>query len=341
MKIRINKKLVLVFAAVLACVLSCTMVVMEIILPEDARTDSTETISVKLDIACGNDYTNGNTLIVGMLFPTEWNVASTATAKVSTSGLQASKSGIPDLNNVPMHLVSPDKVEKISQMPYSAAFMSRFGDMGNYDSVEWVVFESDTYVILSDDSHHIITTVDITLKTGSSPLRYYTAVAFCGSEDGFMDNDRWGVSSKVAMTVTVNGDDADVNDYTMAKFVTTQPQQVRYGDIFRVNFFSYLDLNIMTDLSGQSDIYLCGNAILEDGTVVKIDKADQSNKMDQESTFLFTKYIYPRSFFGLKMSDKITELYVFFRNEAGTIYATSPDNPLGWKISEKGKSIFE
>ena len=95
----------------------------------------------------------------------------------------------------------------------------------------------------------------------------------------------------------------------------------------------------MTDLEGAEselkgkDVYLCGKAVFEDGSVVVVDKPMKENLMARKGDATYSKYIMPCLFFHTPYEKKISQLYVWFTDESGSIvdYCGSEE---GWEFSQ-------
>jgi len=215
--------------------------------------------------------------------------------------------------------------------------------MDNTGPVEWVVFESDDeFKLEDDDANEFTAIINAKIPTNGTNIKFFLATAFCGSTSGFYPDPDWGnYYSTDALKITAEvTEGSGAEDFTVAHFVSTTPQEFRYGDIVCINFVSYIDELSKTPLAGVSEVYICGNAELEDGTIVSVSEPLEKNLMDQNSEFSFSKYIYPKLFFSLPETAKIKAMYVWFCNSDKYYIATEASNPLGYLVSQAEASIL-
>lgn len=337
-----HKSAVIAIIAVILAVAACAFTVEKMEIVGTPTANGILEFNTQLSLKINKDQTTK--LVFGILVPKMWDVAaSEAEMKVSTSGRPVAQKGQPDITDVPMHVVKAGDTDPVTGNVWKTAFQSMYGSMGNTGPVEWVVFESDEEFKLEDDDANTFTaTVNAKIPTNGTNVKFFLASAFCGSTSGFYpdeSNGNYYSTEALKITAEVTGGSGG-EDFTVAHFTSTTPQEFRYGDIVCINFTSYIDETSKTPLAGVSEVYMCGNAELEDGTIVSVSEPLAENLMDQESDFLFTKYIYPRTFFSLDEKAVIKNMYVWFTNSDKTYIATEASNPLGYRISQGEASIL-
>ena len=283
--------------ALAALVVACEMVVEEINFPEDAKVNTEITFTVKLKLVTETD--DNSNMVFALLAPKSWDLKNNASLTLTTEGYAAQ--GYAEVVNEPMSLIPDSETEKSTALSYPAAYQSKIGVMGT-----------------------------ITLTTGADPIKFYLGCGFCGTTWGLDSESGEGryTPNETAKIVTVYGEEGDpILDYTTTAAVSTTPSTFRYGDIFSVNFDAS-----ETQLEGQETVYLCGKAVLADGTEKLMeDKVDKA-LMEAVGETSYQRYIYPKDFFGLPADAEISEIYVWFSNADGSVI--SKDGEDGTLLSQ-------
>lgn len=312
-------------AAASALIFACTVMVKEIILPAHPTTDNVEEIHVLLDMANGTGH-NNTPWVFAVLLPKEWNAKETATVTYSTDGLTKTKwwNGTTtgrwageEIVDGTMSLATNDDRETISKAPWPEALAAKFGMMGNYYDMEWVVFKSDDLFNLGEDNdNHTIIDVTLKVKTGSERISFWFAAMYGTMEKGLQDDRDWGnrYASPIKAKMTLEGD-GDLVDYAIPPLVSTTPSLFSYEDLLCVNFSSRAG-DIVSILNGQTDVYLCGKVLLDNGEELTVD--EEAVRMHNVSYSLYKHYIYPRAYFKVPQDRTIQNMYLWFRNADGT-----------------------
>lgn len=314
--------------ALAALVVACEMVVEEINFPEDAKVNTEITFTVKLKLVTETD--DNSNMVFALLAPKSWDLKNNASLTLTTEGYAAQ--GYAEVVNEPMSLIPDSETEKSTALSYPAAYQSKIGVMGNTGPVEWTVFKSATVFHINDkvSTDPIYGTVTITLTTGADPIKFYLGCGFCGTTWGLDSESGEGryTPNETAKIVTVYGEEGDpILDYTTTAAVSTTPSTFRYGDIFSVNFDAS-----ETQLEGQETVYLCGKAVLADGTEKLMEEKVDKALMEAVSETSYQRYIYPKDFFGLNADAEISEIYVWFSNADGSVI--SKDGEDGTLLSQ-------
>lgn len=305
--------LAIIVTAILA--FSC-MEILDIIFPENPQVNSEIEITVIARLNTETDETAK--MIFAALFPKSWKASENISATLTTEGYV--HHGYPDVTDQPMSLVNPSDVEPITQLPWVTAYQSEIGFMENKGDVEWVVFESQETFITHDvvsNKAPITGTVKLKVKTGPDNIKYFFAAAWASKRSGFGANDGRYKANETAKVLEVTGGTGASYDFTVLPVVSTIPGVLRYGDMFSVCFESKVE-NTETELFGVEEIYLMGEATLNDGTVLKVDKVSADNMMKKKGDVSFYKYIYPKAFFNVPEGKEITDLRVYFTNKDNT-----------------------
>ena len=329
---KLNKliKPAIAILAIVIGVFACTVVVQKIVLPDNPKTDNVEEIHVFLDMANGTTTGHTNTnWVFAVLLPKEWNAAETATVTYTTDGLVGTKwwNGSADghwpagaeIVNGTMSLCTDEDLEKTSGNPWPSALMAKFGRMGNYYDMEWVVFKSDDLFTLGEDNdNHTIIDVTLKVKTGEERLSFYLAAMYGTMGNGLGTSGGWGdyYASPIKAKMTLLGD-GDLIDYTVPPLTSTTPSIFGYDDLVAINFASKAG-DVTSVLNGLTDVYLCGKVTLDDGSEISVDKAEWANRMHNVNYSEYQLYIYPKAFFEVPDGKKITNMYVWFRNSSGS-----------------------
>lgn len=321
-------------AAVMAA--TCVFNIDTISVSPNPVANSTVTVSTHSTLKIN---TSGNTrVVVGLLVPKYMDVASNANVTFSTTGRDKAQPGEADIVGGTMHAVDPSQTDPKTGMPWAAAFMSNYGDMGNTGVVEWVVFESDEeYVLVDNDSNEFTMDIAATFNTGEKNIKFFVGMAFCGTKDGFTPDPDWGnhYSNGVKATVDITGGSGN-EDYTVFHLTSTYPLSFRYNDIFSVIFTSKLE-GLETALYGADNVYMLGSVKLADGSVHELNTVSEQTLMKRTGDASYQKYIHLVDYFGLEKGAKIEEFSVYFVNADKKIVVKDPSTDDSFKIYQADK----
>lgn len=329
-----HKMACLAMASMMLMAANCVMSVEKIILPENAQVNSEEEITVEIKLVPGSDESNSK-LAFAILTPKSWKTAENAVVTYSTSGYATQ--GFEEIVNESMMVIPSTENEPFTQQSWPLAYQSKVGLMGNTGPVEWTVFRSSTAFTINDNvsKEPITATIKIRLRTGADNIKFFFGAGYCGAKRGLMtEQDNGGdfryVPNEVAVPFTVSGGSGPMLDYTVTAAVTTTPSVFRYGDIFAVNFGAE-----GSALAGSGKVYLCGKAVLADGSVKEVTAVSDDNLMLGIGEDTFQKYIYPRHFFSLPSDAEIESVYVWFVNADKSVVVTDGEDGYLLQQSEK------
>ena len=326
-------KIGLAVLATIAFIAGCIQL-SDIIVPSSIETNSVAEFIIQGSVSPETDY-GPEGIAIAMLVPTEWDVTNTAEITLTTSNLK-NMYGVNDcvdevmvpISNVP--IAKP--IDGYAGKTWAEAYTLKHGDLGNVNGdMEWVVFTNrDTKLNVSDKRpERVYMTVKAKFKTGSTPMTCNLAFEFAGEKEGweavgFKDN---------LKTVTIKVGSGAV-DYTTYPLTSTVPSAFRYGDFFSVVFSSKV-ADYATPLDGEAEVFMCGTAILADGTKVELDRKDDFTCMRRTGGHTYQKYIFPTHYFGLPKGTKITDLYFYFTNKDGSKVEMGDDYPdLGFQFQQ-------
>ena len=330
-------KITALLLAIVAAVITGCIQIHEIIMPKDIQTNSTFEVHVKGSINPETDY-GPEGLALAMLVPKAWNVSQTAKLYMSTQNLKT-RFGVDDLVEEEMVEISDVPFAKpitgYAGLTWQQAYTLANGNMTNVGGdMEWLVFKNGTTSIAvngGDQSTRIYVDVKIVFKTNDDPIKCDLAFEFAGEKEGW---EGVGFKTNIKTAQCIVGD--GTTNYLEYPLTSTVPSVWRYGDFFSVYFTSEAG-GIKTALYGEKEVYMCGTAILEDGSKVVLDKKDASTKMNSVSNTTYMRYIFPRHYFGLPKTAKITDLYLYFTNKDGSKVVTSNDFPDGFQFKQHNR----
>lgn len=313
-----NYKFLRIFAlaAIAAFLFACVHNITGIVMSERPQANAEDAITVKVQFRNGTDC-NNTYLVFAALFPTNMNAA--ANAKVTMTTKDFNLHGYPDVTDMEMVPMEDTEVEKMSGSAWSSALMTKFGTMGNFGDFEWVVWRSADIYSLTQDSNDdpsncTYADIKVTFTNEARNVKFNFAALAAATTFGLEDDRYCPPMSKAYQTYDGVGDE----NYTVPKLMTTTPVKMSYEDVFCINFVSMLD-GTATAVAGETDVYLMGKVILEDGTEILVDKKhDETNRMSRTAEYEYMKYIYPRQFFGVLEGDTMVEMYFWFENIDGT-----------------------
>lgn len=313
----LNKyKISLLLFLILPLLLVTCMTIENITHPDNPQVNSEIDIAVDLKLTPEND--DNTKMVFAVLAPKSWDIAESAKLTFSTNGYTKG-----DVVDEPMTVISASEAEPTTAMTWSAALQDKIGLMGNLGPVEWVVFESQTTFIITDEEEKLITaTVDVKLTTGSQNIKLFMGYFFCGKNRGF--HGEYYKDNAKSKVLTVSGGSNAMIDYTTVSLTSTTPANYGFGDIFAINFESVAGA-VETPLKGEENVYLYGKAIFADGNDSSIvDVIGEKTLMERVGDTKYQKYIYPKEFFSLPDGAEISEIYFHFSNEDQSVEVKQP-----------------
>lgn len=286
------------------------MTIEDIIHPEDPKVNSEIEIVVKIKLTPEND--DNTRMVFAVLAPKSWNIAQSAQLTFTTTGYTKG-----DVINEPMTLVPASDMEPTTALNWPAAIQSKFGLMGNLGPVEWVVFQSQTTFIITDEDEKLITAdVKIKLTTGPQNIKLFMGYLFSGKNRGF-HNEYFKANAK-SKVMTVTGGSNAMIDYTTVNLISTTPASYGWGDIFAINFQTVAGA-VVTELNNADKVYLLGKVVYNNGAEVILNTTSEKTLMEKVGETSWQKYIYLKEFFGLPDDAVIDAAYVYFTNQDKSI----------------------
>jgi len=323
----------IVLMLVAAMLFACTVVVKKIILPKGMQADSEVEVIVECAWANGTADSNNYYFVIGGIFPSSWNVGENSTVTFSTEGLVEAQSAAgytQEIIDAPMVVIEDQILETTKQMSYPAALMDQFGTMGNHGDFEWVVWRSvDTHTLAENNDAETKTTVKIKMKTGPESAKFNVAFMFTHTGNGLKDEGAFGLRyAPPVSTVFETTGGSFMADYTESGIYAITPQKMSYEDIIGVDFRTKISY-MSTPLENETDVYLMGKVVLDDGTELVYSETGEENRMLHIEGPLFKKYIYPRKFFNVPADKEMTNMFFWFSNADGS------------KIEDNGGKLYE
>ncbi len=316
----------------------CRMSITEVTIPDSGNLKANQTVPIQV-VGEYEPGAKGNTQVVfAILAPSYLNLYETASLTFSSSGFNYF--GETDVTDIEMIPVPDGETEVSTSLDWSSAYLAREGVQGNIGGdVKWFVFRTERTFTIDDkaddslgDDKFIIGTVKIRFNTGSRNAKFYMGFSFCGTEKGltlkYSDTEEYGYNPdlKKVVPVEITGGEGETDDYTVLKLISTTPTVFGFGDIFAINF------DAGSTFSEDDNVYLCGKAVLSDGTEKTMEEKVSKALMEKTGTSTYRRYIYPKDFFSLGQGEEISELYVWFSNEDGSKISKEGEN--GHQIQE-------
>ena len=329
-------KIIISVLAAVAVLLPGCIKLSEIIMPDKVDTNSTFEAHIKGSVKPETDY-GPEGMALAILVPKIWKVGETAELYMSTTNLQTAF-GVADLVNEKMVQITNEPLAKpidgFSGMTWGQAYSVKHGDLGNVGGdMEWLIYKNGTTEVSVNGNASVRVEIDVKIvfKTTDDPIKCVMGFEFAGAKEGWE-----GVGFKENLTTQqiIVGD--GTVSYLEYPLTSTTPEVWRYGDFFAINFASEVG-GVQTDLYGENDVYMCGTAILEDGTPVTLTKCDNSTRMSKLDDKTYQKYIFPTHYFGLSNKTKIKDLYFYFTNKDGSKVVTSNDFEYGFQFRQAAK----
>lgn len=302
------------FAAIVAFSFGCVHNILDIVFSSNPQAGAEDTIVVKTEFRNGTG-TNGY-LVFAALLPTDMDAANNAKLTMTTTNFQ--NHGFADVTDLEFVPMEADNKEVKSNTSWNTCLMAKYGSQGNYGDFEWVVWRSkDTYNLSenSDDSEANRTQADmkLTFKNKDYNVKFHFAAMYATTAHG-LEDDRF--CPPVVKTYQTFGG-ASTEDYTVPKLVNVTPLKYTFEDIMGIDFQSAVT-GVETALKGETDVYMMGKVVLDDGTELSVTEATAENRMKMTGETSYLKYIYPRQFFNVPASKKIAKMYFWFQNADGS-----------------------
>ena len=302
------------FAAIVAFSFGCVHNILDIVFSSNPQAGAEDSIVVKTEFRNGTG-TNGY-LVFAALLPTDMDAANNAKLTMTTRNFQ--NHGFADVTDLEFVPMEADNKEVKSNTSWNTCLMAKYGSMGNYGDFEWVVWRSkDTYALgeNSDDSEANRTQADmkLTFKNKDYNVKFHFAAMYATTAHG-LEDDRF--APPVTKTYQTFGG-ASTEDYTVPKLVNVTPLKYTFEDIMGIDFQSAVT-GVETALKGETDVYMMGKVVLDDGTELSVTEATAENRMKMTGETSYLKYIYPRQFFNVPASKKIAKMYFWFQNADGS-----------------------
>lgn len=304
--------------AMIAVCFSC-ITIKTVGIPDKLQANDTVEFTVEWDFDAETER-NPEYIVFAMLVPKSWGISNNAEVSYSTNNLASQLQYKNDIVNEKMVLMDPSEKEATTGLPYASACNAFRGQAGNYGSMEWVCFKSQTSFATdgSDAAQGVVNvTTKVKFKTGGANIKFNFALQLFGTVKGFYDENGSNAeySEMYVKTVEVVGG-TGYDDFTTPKLVSTTPSEIGYGDIFCFNFSTNV-AGAESDLQGESEVYVMGTATLASGKTVTLSTKGKQNLMETSDKTQFSKYVYLPQLFNISPSDKIENLVVWFENKAG------------------------
>lgn len=252
-------------------------------------------------------------LAFGVLVPRSWDM-SAADVRLSTSSYAGG-----EISDEQMTVVDGEALEPVNGQPWSDAFMTRFDNMGNFgDEMTWVVFRSESSMVVDGQMSDFTVNVNIKLMTGTENIKAYFGYAATGLEYGFPET---YISNAVAKSLISAGGEGPSPkiDYTRdpalgaAILFKTTPSVFGFGDVLSARF----------DVAGEDyetlaggDVYVYMKAVLVGGGEKVVAKTRMQNL---DGGTVWQKYFYPPTFFDLGAGEEIEDIRIHFTNDSGSV----------------------
>lgn len=261
-------------------------------------------ITIDVDVAPAEDAAYN--IVFGVLVPEAWDVASNATVSYTSAN-----------GNGTMRLANE------SDPDYATPIIDLAGIGENYGLVEWVVFisnETVSGVNGANFSGQIQLSMDAGDQNLKTQLGYIVGTSGYGITEGETD-----IRFTPCMEVTGGGNSLIDLCGPLPFPVTLEPSEFSLDDIIHINFDATKGpQGAPTELAGATQVYLCGNAII-DGQPVQVCDNGPLAQIRSVGNDLWEISIWPRQFFSAMPNQEITDISFNFTNEAGDIRVQNPD----------------
>ncbi|MFV0506678.1 MAG: DUF4961 domain-containing protein [Bacteroidales bacterium] len=255
----------------------------------------------------GNGSPHGGKVVqVAVLAPVDWDVRNQANVRYTCDDLGVSDQQLKVVPDYEMYPYSDDENNdpNWNGMTWLEVIEAKYGLGDNTEQVEWVLFRATSSIDLSANVSGV---VDIDFKTSDRAVNVNLGYLVF-SESGFISNSFPGA------------DDTDKEPCKFAPIAVITPSfnlltpKFTYDDYFKINFITEAS-NTSTELAGETNIYVQGTAVLQDGSILELTERNAKTLLVVDSETSFSKYLYLKSLFGLDNTSTVTDLYLYFSNE--------------------------
>ena len=314
--------------------------------PAEIKANSEFTLTMNTTIIVKESDRNDK-LIAMFCIPADWEMTN-CTYSTSGYGTWIAQAGITAGEFVDMEMVPIDDsiLEDTEQLPYPQAMEKVYNKGGNYGDVKWVGFIAKDAQYITDLSGSAINSFDLiakaTFKTTDVNYKFFINCWLGNARDGFGLHGWYGrldgeaadneACTRVHTKVIEVTGGSSRKDMTLPDMVSTVPVEYRFGDFFCVNLQTNLE-GAESALDGKEEVYLCGKAVLADGSTVVVDEVKKENLMIKKGNSSYSKYILPCLFFDIPHDTKITSMTVWFKDKTGNIVERCMAEE-GWDLSQ-------
>ena len=243
--------------------------------------------------------------VIGICVPKSWDAANNTTMTLSG-----------DAGDAAMNVIPASVVDPATKLPYSQAFMKKFGIGPNLiDDMEWVVFWSDKKFFVANQSL-VNGTVYINIKTPNENVQFKPGYAMCEDNDGLSDGFTGFYTSAFGTCMQVVNGEGDLQDFCNPQIGIGEPSNALANDIITLKYDGNLDVSA---LPAENDIYLCAKAYTTDGTVIDKCVQDDNSKMNIWSPKKWRIDFWPFKYFGLQSGQELSKIEYYFTNSSGTL----------------------
>ena len=295
----------LAIAGILGLVIAaCVSTITNINQPNEVNAG--DTAKIVLDIQwkeTNNDHNDRQ--VIGICVPKSWDAANNTTMYLEGS------SGDATMSVIPSSAVEPD-----SKLPWSAAFMKKFGIGPNLiEDMEWVVFWSDIKFAVPNGST-LNGKIFINIKTAAANLQFKPGYAMCEDNDGLSDFFSGFYTSAFGNCLAVINGEGDIQDFCNPQIGIGEPSNALANDLVTLKYDGNLDIS---QLSNEQEIYLCAKAFTTDGTLLENCEKNESNLL---KPFAFKKWridFWPAKYFNVPAGKELQRMEYYFTDQSGAI----------------------
>lgn len=260
-------------------------------------------------------------LVVGVCEPKSWNGDENTTMHVAATP-----------GNSSMSLIPPNLLEPSTGLPWKEAFRQKFGIGPNLlDDVEWVVFWSDQ-IFHVENQESPTGTVFISTKTSENNLQYKPGYAFCENDDGVSDGFTGYYTNIFGSCLEVVNGIGDIQDFCNPQIGIVEPSNATKNDILTFKYDGDVD---SSNLSNESEIYLCITAWTKDGQTIPVCSMEEKSKLVNWGPKKWRLDMWPLKFFDLSSTQELDRFEYYFTNKSGSIKVGYANTEAPFKYSFK------
>ncbi|ANI89643.1 hypothetical protein A9P82_10300 [Arachidicoccus ginsenosidimutans] len=303
-KRKIRWQLIAVGVVIALVVVACSITIDSIDQPDSVNGGETLQSTLHVTISTNAEEDNSK-LMVAVLVPKVWNVASNASISFTSSITD----GEQKMSVIPAGTAAPQG----NGLDWPTLISNKIGHGGNLlPGWEWVAFYSNNAYNVGGNVN-VSVTVNIKIKTSQDNISFKLGYVVAESVDGLSDPQYYNAAFPGCFRVFGTG---DLIDFCNPQLSTVDPLNSLDNDIVTLSFDGGI---IDNALANESNIFLCAKGITTDGDTLEVCRQDSTTKLVADGIKKWRIDIWPRGLFNLSADKQLASLQYYFTDASGNV----------------------